>query len=80
MSERNRQHHGRSAGDDRVLPGRDLPGEAIVRDEVIAQAEDAREITRLIDESEGYTNRDPYDLQHGEAGRGFNRRGRRRRH
>jgi hypothetical protein len=79
MSERNKQHHGRSESDDRMLPGRDLPGEAIVRDEVVAQAEDAREITRLIDESEGYTDRDPYDLQHGDVGIDFTRRGRKRR-
>jgi hypothetical protein len=54
MSHRQKQHHGRSEGDERDIPGRDVEGETKVRDETIAAAEDAREISRAIDEDEGY--------------------------
>jgi hypothetical protein len=54
MGHRQHQHLGRSADDGRELPGRDVEGEERVRGEVIADAEDAREVSRLIDENEGW--------------------------
>ena len=59
MSGRQTQHHGRSEGDDREMEGRDVgPGELdiseIVNSESVAAAEEAREISRLLDENEGF--------------------------
>jgi hypothetical protein len=54
MGHRQHQHLGRSADDGRELPGRDVEGAERVRSDVVAEAEDAREVSRLIDESEGW--------------------------
>jgi hypothetical protein len=65
MSRRQTQHHGRSKGDDRELPGRDVEGSTQVRSESIAPAEDAQEISLLIDENEGYDRRDHREPERG---------------
>ncbi|HEU4566119.1 MAG TPA: hypothetical protein VFS05_15770 [Gemmatimonadaceae bacterium] len=69
MPHRQTQHHGRSEGDEREIPGRDVEGSTEVRSETIAKAEEAREISRLVDENEGYDRQDHRDPQHG-ASRG----------
>lgn len=64
MGERQKQHHGRSEGDERIIAGRDVMGPEQVRDEDIAKADEAREISRAIDENEGYDRQDhrnPHD-------------------
>jgi hypothetical protein len=57
MSHRQKQHLGRSAGDDRELPGRDVEGPTRVRGETIARMEEARDVSRAIDENEGWEPR-----------------------
>ena len=73
MSRRQQQHHGRSTDDDRELPGRDVegPGENtdLARADAIDAAEEARNISRAIDENEGYDREDHRDPQSG-ASRG----------
>jgi hypothetical protein len=54
MGHRQHQHLGRSADDARKLPGRDVEGAERVRSDAVAGAEDAREVSRLIDENEGW--------------------------
>ena len=54
MSHRQSEHMGRSQGDDREIPGRDVEGSETVHDEAVAEAEDAREITEAVDESLGW--------------------------
>ena len=55
MSHRQTRHHGASTGDERELPGRDVPGPETVGADSQAAAEDARDVSRLIDENEGRT-------------------------
>ena len=69
MSHRQTQHHGRSEGDDAVPQGTDAEGEVQVRSETVAGIEDAHEVSRLIDENEGYDRSDHRDPQSG-ASRG----------
>jgi hypothetical protein len=69
MSHRQKQHLGRSEGVDTNRPGRDVPGNDEPRSENIAKAEEAREISHLIDENEGYDRQDHRDPQEG-ASRG----------
>jgi len=64
MSGRQKQHHGRSEGDEREMEGRDVAeGELelseIVNSESVTAAEEAREITRLLDENEGFDRPEP---------------------
>jgi len=64
MSQRQKQHQGRSEGDDRDLEGRDVGGGEldvtdIVSSESVAAAEDARDISRILDQNEGYDRPQP---------------------
>ena len=54
MGHRQHQHLGRNAEGGRKMPGRDVEGPERVRSETVAAAEDAREISLLVDESEGW--------------------------
>jgi hypothetical protein len=54
MSERQKQHHGRSEGDDREIPGRDVEGSETVSDETREEIEESRDIARAVDESFGW--------------------------
>ena len=67
MSGRQKQHHGRSEDDERELEGRDVGGgelelTEIVSSESVVAAEEAREITRLLDENEGFDRPEPRSL------------------
>jgi hypothetical protein len=75
MGRRNQQHHGASTGDDRRLPGRDVEGTTEVSDETIANIEAAQEVSRLIDENEGYDRRDNRAARKGGSHGGGVRRG-----
>jgi hypothetical protein len=72
MSHRQKQHHGRSEGDERELEGRDVsPGDLdlteIVSSESVVAAEEAREISRILDENEGYNRPQPRSAAAGGA-------------
>jgi hypothetical protein len=75
VSKRQKEHLGRSTGDTRKLPGRDVEGPTRVRGETVADIEESREISREIDENEGYDRRDHRDPMHG-ASRGRKTKGR----
>ena len=72
MSQRQKQHQGRSEGDDRDLGGRDIEGGElevtdIVNSESVAAAEDARDISRILDQNEGYDRPQPRSPGAGES-------------
>ena len=55
MGQRNKQHHGSSAGDDREIPGRDVAGaEQAQASDTAAKAEKAPGVSRAIDQKEGH--------------------------
>jgi hypothetical protein len=59
MGRRQQQHQGRTAGDDTVIPGRDVEGveDVEVAGDATRAVEMARDVTRLIDREEGYDAR-----------------------
>ena len=55
MGQRNKQHHGSSAGDDREIPGRDVEGsEATPRPETVAKAQETQDVVSAIDQNKGH--------------------------
>ncbi len=76
MSKRQSQHHGRSAGDERGLPGRDMAGPTDAGDDALEAVEAAREISRVLDREEGYDRAEPRSASaRGGAARGKKGRG-----
>ena len=59
MSQRNKQHGGRSADPDPFDPDRVAPGESAAGLGPESAAQDALEISRILDESEGYDRTEP---------------------
>lgn len=59
MSQRNKQHQGRSADPDPFEPDRVSPGDSEAGLDPVSAAEDAREISRILDENEGYERPEP---------------------
>ena len=55
MAHRQKQHLGRSQGDEREMPGRDVKGSVDGGEDAISEVEQAREISGLIDDNERQT-------------------------
>jgi hypothetical protein len=54
MSRRQQQHMGRSEGDERKIPGRDFAGDEDAGTDALRAVDAAREISRRIDENDGF--------------------------
>ena len=62
MSEHKREH-GRSAMHERQRSGRDATEQEGMQPDPVLASEDAREISRILDEEEGYDRKEPPSVQ-----------------
>ena len=63
MSEHHKQHGGRSADDGAIPQDERIAAPAGINIDPVSAAEDAREISRLLDEEEGYDRATPRRMQ-----------------
>ena len=63
MSQRQKQHGGRSADDGAIPQDERLAAPAGINTDPVSAAEDAREISRILDEEEGFDRTTPKRMQ-----------------
>ena len=59
MGRRQQQHLGRSTEEPGDIPGRDHRQDPVVHDETVAKIEEAKGVSRAIDQNEGYDRGEP---------------------